>query len=157
MTTPPSIPATAALLRSLPALHACQDEDWERLAPLARIVSFPSGTIVFSEGDRHDTLYFLSGGSVRLDMQTAKHGRQTILSMGAGDLLAWSALLGDAVMTTSATVVEPTEAVAFDSQTLKPFLASCPDTGLRFMTAVAQAVSRRLLATRLQMLDLYHR
>ncbi len=144
-------------LRSLPVLVDCCEDDLEALAKVAELRSFSRGTILFSEGEHHAQLYFLCGGSIQLDMETTNHGRRSILSVGAGDLLAWSTLVGDSVMTTTATVTEPVEAVVFAGPTLTTLLESKPTLGYHFMRSVSKTLSRRLLATRLQLLDLYRR
>jgi hypothetical protein len=145
------------LLGTLAALSECTPSDLQLLAPHARHARFAAGTILFGEGDHHPHLYILCDGSVKLDMETARHGKQTILSMGQGDLLGWSALLADGVMTCTATVMEPTEAIVFETEALRTFNESRADVGYRFMSSIARALSRRLLATRLQLLDLYRR
>jgi CRP-like cAMP-binding protein len=90
-------------------------------------------------------------------MLTAKSGRQTILSIGSGDLLAWSAVIGDRVMTATAITLEPTKVVMIHAAQLLDLLERRSDLGFQVMRALARALSRRLLATRLQLLDLYHR
>ncbi|XZE56814.1 Crp/Fnr family transcriptional regulator [Planctomycetaceae bacterium SH139] len=146
-----------AALRRLPVLVDCCEDDLEALAEVGELKSFPRGTVLFSEGEQHEQLYFLCDGSIQLDMETTGHGRRSILSVGAGDLLAWSALVGEAVMTTTATVTEPVEAVVFAGPTLTTLLESNPKLGYHFMRSVSKMLSRRLLATRLQLLDLYRR
>jgi CRP-like cAMP-binding protein len=146
-----------AALRSLPVLVDCCQDDLEALADVAELKTFPRGTVLFSEGEHHEQLYFLCDGGIQLDMETTGHGRRSILSVGAGDLLAWSTLVGDSVMTTTATVTEPVEAVVFAGPTLTTLLESKPRLGYHFMRSVSKTLSRRLLATRLQLLDLYRR
>ena len=144
-------------LHAIDALSGCSEDDRKLLAPNAQRLSFVDGQVVFKEGEHHGRLYFVLQGTVHLDMQTAKYGRQTILSTSQGELLAWSSLVGDGLMTATATVTQPTDLIAFDASTLRKLLDDHPVLGFRFMTCVAQALSRRLLATRLQMLDLYNR
>lgn len=126
------------------------------LCGIANMVDFPSGTIVFSEGELHDRLYFVSSGTVSLEMATPSGGKQRILTIGAGDLLAWSGLLGDGRMTSTATTLEATRVIDFHADQLRELCDSDHEVGYVVMSRVAKALSRRLLATRLQLLDLYH-
>ena len=142
-------------LRHMVSLAELSDDEVCTLASIGTIDCYPQGTIMFSEGDLHGKIYFLASGSVRLQMLTHTGARQTILSLGAGDLLAWSSLVGDQIMTATAVVVDDALAVWFPASRLKELLETQPVLGYRLMTAVAQALSRRLLATRLQLLDLY--
>jgi CRP-like cAMP-binding protein len=126
------------------------------LCAIASMAEFPTGTVIFSEGDLDDRLYFLSKGTVSLEMATPRGGKQRILTIGAGDLLAWSGLLGDGRMTSTATALEPIRMIEFWADPLRELCDSNHEVGYVVMSRVAKALSRRLLATRLQLLDLYH-
>lgn len=143
-------------LRQLPSLTEFSDELLQLMATVGEEHSKPSGSVIFSEGERHSRIYLVSSGSIRLDMKTAKCGRQTILSIGAGDFLAWSALIGDGVMTSTAVAAGNVELVALDTESLQQLLQQQHELGYLVMRALAKSLSRRLLATRLQLLDLYH-
>lgn len=125
------------------------------LSSIAKMVDYPTGTMVFSEGELHDRLYFVCSGTVSLEMVTAGGGKQRILTVGAGDLLAWSGLLGDGRMTATATALQPVRMVEFQANRLRVLCESDHEVGYVVMSRIAKALSRRLLATRLQLLDLY--
>ncbi len=143
-------------LRQLPSLTDFSDGALQQLASVGQELVKPVGSILFSEGDPHDRIYLVSSGTIRLDMLTAKCGRQTILSIGAGDFLAWSALIGDGVMTSTAVATENVKLVALETVSLRQLLEQHSDLGYLVMGALAKSLSRRLLATRLQLLDMYH-
>lgn len=126
-----------------------------KLATFGTVASFTEGTILFCEGQKHDQLYFVCSGMVRLDMLTPVRGHQTILTIGSGELVAWSSLVGDGTMTATAIATEDTVTVTVCASELKRALEEDHDFGYQIMTLVAKALSRRLLATRLQLLDLY--
>lgn len=128
-----------------------------KLAELGSIRTFPQGTVLFSEGEHHEQLYFLGRGTVQLQMLTPASDRQTILTVGEGELLAWSALIGDGRMTATAIAAEETMAAVFEVHKLKAALEVDFQLGYQLMKGVAKALARRLVATRLQLLDLYHR
>ncbi len=144
-------------LQSLQVLSHLDEDAIDTLATKAKLHSYAAGTILFQEGEAHDKFYFVRSGTVRLDMLTAHCGRQTILSVGSGDLLAWSSLIGDHIMTASAVTIEDTQVIAFQASDLKELFELRTDLGYAIMRVVAQSLSRRLLATRLQLLDLYQR
>jgi CRP/FNR family transcriptional regulator, cyclic AMP receptor protein len=102
-------------------------------------------------------MYFVVDGSLRLEMTTTQFGRQTILTVGSGDLLAWSAILGDGTMTSTAVVNERSQLIAIVASDLKSELERDTAFGYEVMKVIAKSLSIRLLATRLQLLDLYHR
>src|SRR6516225_4667702 len=78
------------------------EEALARLAAFATLRGYPAGTMIFREGQRHDELMIITIGRIALDMHVPARGETRILSLGPGDLVAWSALLDDGRMTTSA-------------------------------------------------------
>jgi CRP-like cAMP-binding protein len=58
-------------------------------------------------------------------------------------------------MTATATALEPVRTVAFDGEKLRSLCDQQPDIGYHLMNQLAVALSRRLLATRLQLLDVF--
>lgn len=127
----------------------------ERLAHLAQPRAYPSGATLFAEGEVHSEFHVVVEGHVRLDMLVPQRGRIPILTAGRGDILAWSSLVGNSVMTSTAIALEPVQTVAFPCDQLKTLCDEHHDIGYHVMRQLASALSRRLLATRLQLLDLF--
>lgn len=144
-----------ALLKTLPFLAELSDGDLAKIAAIARSCKFETGTVLFQEGAVCDELYLITSGSVALDMHVPRRGQIRILTLGPGDILAWSAILGDQRMTTMATVVDDVAAISLPGGKLRALCNDDHDVGYAVMQRIAVAISRRLLATRLQLLDLY--
>ncbi|HWA97951.1 MAG TPA: cyclic nucleotide-binding domain-containing protein [Pirellulales bacterium] len=143
------------MLHRLPFTAALGAPLLEQVAQLAEIKRFAPNEIVFREGDDCHTLFVVAGGRVTLQMHVPGRGQVPILSLGAGEVLAWSAVLGDGRMTATARAVDELELIAVAS---KPLLAMCdahPPFGYALMHGLALAISQRLVATRLQMLDVF--
>lgn len=151
-----SEPDVLQLMRSMPALADADASVLAELESLARVVDVPAGTVLFSEGDIHTDLYFVASGTMALDMVTAHCGKQQILTVGEGDLIAWSSLLGGGRMTASAVASEESRLVAFDAKQLRDLCERNHELGYAVMSCSAKLICRRLLATRLQLLDLFH-
>lgn len=113
------------------------------------------GEEIFTEGERHPHLHVLESGAVRLEMYVPGRGRVPILSAGPGDVLAWSAVTSDGTMTASAVVTQAATGVAFHGETLQRLCEAEPAVGYHVMRQLSTALSRRLVATRLQLLDLF--
>jgi len=150
-------PAAELLWQQVAAVNGLDQQTLHRLMQLGSVQEFPAGTVLFSEGERHAQLYFVCSGTIRLEMATPGNRRQTILSAGPGDLLAWSALIGDCVMTSTAIATRNSTALVFSADKLQSALEQDSHLGYHVMKVVARALSRRLVATRLQLLDLYQR
>jgi CRP-like cAMP-binding protein len=71
-------------------------------------------------------------------------------------MVGWSALLGEqGKMTASAIAVEDTELVVVQAERLRRLCEVSHDFGFHLMRSMASALAKRLLATRLQLLDLF--
>jgi CRP-like cAMP-binding protein len=78
-----------------------------------------------------------------------------ILTLGPGDIVAWSALLDEGLMTATAVATEDTELIQFSGVELRTLCDADSRLGCGLMRRVAEALADRLLATRLQLLDLF--
>ncbi len=145
--------AIAQLLGKLPFSAPLPQAVVDWLAAAATVRSYPAGTVLFREGMHNDQLMIVSAGRVALDMRVAARHEMRILSLGPGDMLAWSALLGGGWMTTSAVAMEDTQVVAVPADAAVALCEENPDFGYHLMRQVALALANRLVATRLQLLD----
>lgn len=125
------------------------------LLPLAHSRQYPPGTVLFKEGEHYLDFHLILDGHVRLDMCVPIRGRIPLLTVGPGDVLAWSALLAKGRMTTSAIAMNPVWTAAFEGPRLQQLCEAHPELGYHVMKQLATALSQRLLATRLQLLDLF--
>jgi CRP-like cAMP-binding protein len=131
------------------------DDVVDEIIAAAAPASFPRGTVIFREGSTDRNLYLLMSGRVALEMLVPAQGPVRLLSLGPGDMLAWSALLGEGRMTATAIAVEDTEAIAISAERLLEICQLNAQVGYELMRRMALALSKRLLATRLQLLDLF--
>ena len=93
---------TPELLKSLAFLSPATDEELRRLAPTARAEQFPAGTVLFREGDHLPHVFVVTAGTVALEICGADHRPRRFQTVGPGELLGWSPLLGAGPMTASA-------------------------------------------------------
>lgn len=144
-----------ATLAAAQFLHELSAEDLDKVAGIASAESYEAEAVLYQEGEISRTLHVVSSGRVALDMCMPRQGCTRILTVGPGELLGWSALLNDGTMTVRATAVEPTILVALPARELQQLCDDDHDVGYVILRQVAVALSRRLLATRLQMLDMF--
>jgi CRP-like cAMP-binding protein len=116
---------------------------------------FPAGAVLFREGQPSDAFYVVHQGHVALDMTLPARGPTRLLTVGPGEIIAWSALVGNGRMTTSATAIDEVELIELSGAALLQRCETEPQLGYRLMRQLAAALAKRLLATRLQMLDLF--
>lgn len=148
-------PAPEELLGQLPFSARLSPAAVAKLARLVVLRDFPAGAVLFTEGATHPWVYLIAAGDVGLEMCVPARGCSRILTLGPGDLLVWSALLGSGRMTATAVALTPTRVLAVPAQALRDLCEQDHDFGYEWMRATAEALAKRLVATRLQLLDLY--
>jgi len=116
---------------------------------------FPPGAMLFQEGTEHDDVYLVLEGHLRLEMFVRDRGRLPIMTVGPGDLVGWSPLFAGHAMTATAMALEPVKTLSFDGQDLRGLCETEHEVGYHVMRQIALVLSERLLATRLQLLDLF--
>lgn len=131
------------------------DGDQWKLAKIAHSTEFPTGATIFTEGQRPRELFLLCRGRVELRMNVPAQGCLPILTLEEGDLLGWSAAVDQSELTATAVALQDTAAIALSVDKLKVLCEEDHDIGYEIMRRVALALSRRLVATRLQLLDLF--
>jgi CRP/FNR family transcriptional regulator, cyclic AMP receptor protein len=127
----------------------------DRLAALGRVVDYPIGAIVVQEGTICRDLGVVVRGLISLRLAVPGGTPRPILTVDAGDVFGWSAILPPAIATSTAVTVVPTRAVLFDGRRLMRALTRDCELGAAVYERVLVAVARRLSATRMQLLDLY--
>ena len=126
-----------------------------KLAELLKITEFPAGAVIFEEGSDHPWLYIVVAGEVALEMCIPARSCTRILTVGPGDLLAWSPVLVHGKMTATAIALTPTRLFAASAQGVREVCEADHRFGYELMCELAKALAKRLVATRLQLLDLY--
>ena len=127
----------------------------DQLAAASVVQNFLAGAVLFRKGTKHQLRYVVVHGRVALDMHVLGRGDVRILSLGTGDVLAWSALLGDNRMTATAVALADTQVITASADKLRELCEADHEFGYHLMRGMAEALSKRLLATRLQLLDLF--
>lgn len=125
------------------------------LAKIASLQAFEASECIFDEGEVHDAFGILVEGHVVLKMHVPGRGEVKILSLAPGDMLGWSALVGEGRMTASAHAIDDLQLLMFPGNQIRQLAQQDHEVGYSLFQRVAAALSRRLHATRLQLLDLY--
>lgn len=125
------------------------------LADVAREYQAPARTRLLKEGDETRELSLLVRGRVALTEHVPGRGSATLMTVEPGDIFGWSALIPPFRATSTVTSLEPVRVIAFDGSRLRAFVRSDQALAAGIYQQVLEAVARRLLATRHQLLDLY--
>ncbi len=143
------------LLKELHFSSVLPEDVLQKFAEMAAPLEMQAGEVVFREGDVHDFLYLVAEGKIALDMFIPGRGKVRLLTVGPGEFVGWSGFLQQTAMTATATAVDDLQLVAAPAVKLNELCNANPTFGLHLTKRVAQALSRRLVATRLQLLDVF--
>lgn len=127
----------------------------QQLAKAAQLQDLTPSQVVFREGGVNHMLYLVVDGRLALEMLIPGRGASRILTIGPGEMCGWSALLGEGKMTATALATQNTKVVAIAGDQLRQLCDDNRDFGFHLMRQMAFALSSRLIATRLQLLDLF--
>lgn len=127
----------------------------ERIASDASLRQANVGEFIFREGLENHDLFLVRRGRIALEMNIPGRGSVRILTLGTGEMVGWSALLGQGRMTASAVVVDDVDLIVSHADMLLQECELSSEFGYHLMRQMANALARRLLATRLQLLDLF--
>ena len=128
-----------------------------RLAAIAEVKDLAPGDLVIAEGQLAASLGVVLAGRVALRMLVPERGMVTILTVEPGDVVGWSAVVPPYRGTDDAVAIEPVRLLQFPGEQLRLLLRADAVLAASLYPRLLQAVSRRLAATRMQLLDLFAR
>jgi CRP-like cAMP-binding protein len=146
------------LLDKLEDLTFCKGmpQDYlRRLVSAGQMKDYPAGAYLFREGVHSSEVYLLVAGQVALEASLPCRDPIRIQTVGLGELLGWSPLMGLGYMTASGVALTPCQVLALDVGQVLTLAREDPPFGLEFMQRVAVTLARRLNATRIQLLQAY--
>ncbi len=144
----------AKLLRKLEFSASLPESVLDRLASTASIRTFPAKSILFREKSENNRLMILCAGRVALDMQVPGQGNVRLLILEPGELLAWSAIVLQGRMTSTATALDDVKVVSLSADELMAACETDHSLGFALMRRIAVSLAERLIDTRSQLIDL---
>ena len=126
-----------------------------RLAPYLTMATYQPGDLILREGDPTTALGIVARGRVALRLRVPERGPTTILTVEAGDVIGWSAVVPPYRATSTVIALLPTDLVRIDGPALREALDADPVLAAAVYPALLRAMARRLTGTRLQLLDLF--
>ena len=145
------------ILRRTPLTAGLGHPERRRLAALCRVHMADAGEVLLREGSETSQLGVVRRGRVALRLQVPGRGSPTVLTVEAGDVFGWSAVVPPYRATSTAIAIEPSELLVFEARALRDALDEDEDLAAALYPRLLRAVARRLEATRLQLLDVFAR
>lgn len=129
----------------------------DRLSAIGELRRVDAGAVLLREGTECDRFGILLAGLLSLRVAVAGRGRATLMTVEPGETFGWSAVVPPYRSTSTVVALQPSEVIAFDAEKLRALLREDEALAVTIYPRLLQCVSRRLVATRTQLLDLYAR
>ena len=142
-------------LESHPFFAGLDAAQLDRIAGLTSEVSFDADRFLFKEGGEADRMFILREGRVRLELYDARKGPVAVQTLDADEVVGWSWIVAPYRWHFDGRALVATRALALQAAGLRAACDSDRTLGYVIMKSVAQVMSLRLQATRLQIMDLY--
>jgi len=114
------------MLKNIPLFSSLSDSELTAIEKVALKKTFPKNTILFSEGDKTDSLYIICDGKVKVTIND-NEGKELILSMlGPGEYFGEMALLDDKPRSASVMTKETTELLIISKNDFMNIFSSNP-------------------------------
>ena len=142
------------ILKEHPFLEGFKPEHIQKMAELALEVQFGRDQIIFREGQESGLFFLILSGRIALEVSAP--GRiLRVQTLGPGEELGWSSVLGEGGKHFQARSLETVRALAFEGSRLRQACDQDPSFGYALMRRLLKVVAERLQATRMQLLDVY--
>ena len=127
----------------------------DTLATCGEPIEFRAGETLAREGQPAEQFYAVESGHLAIQIHVPQRGAVTVATVGPGEVLGWSWMLEPHRWHFDAVATETTRAVAFDAARLRFAMDDDDELNAALTRRVAAVMTRRLVAARLQLLDLY--
>ena len=98
-----------------------------------RVISYPKGAIVFSQGQPSDAVMYIQRGGIKISV-LSRTGKEAVVAMlGPGDFFGEGALTGQAIRIGAATATAPTSVLIIEKAAMRELLRAEPTFSERFI------------------------
>jgi CRP-like cAMP-binding protein len=143
------------LMALAPTFQGLAPEHLRLIAGCGRNERFGTGERMFREGEPAERFFLVREGAVALEVQAPGRGALVIETLHPREIVGWSWLFEPHRWQFDARAIEPTRVITFDGVCLRGKCEADHELGYQLMRRFAGAISERLQATRLQLLDVY--
>lgn len=135
-----------ALLKKVRLLDQIPDSQLAALGEFLKPVDLADGAVIFEEGSKGDSLYFVTLGHVRI-FKKAKGGPKDLAILGPGDCFGEMALVETSARSATAAAAGSTSLFELGRDDMNRWLKSHPELAVDFFSELAQVQSKRLRRT----------
>jgi len=119
-----------------------------QIAMMARLKECPAGTAVFRQGECSPFIYIVLAGNVDLRFEDSGGESVEITTVGAGELLGWSPVLGRQAMSATAQASSRCRLAVLEVKNILDLCDRDPQFGVAFLLQIGHVLSDRLWSAR---------
>ena len=97
---------------------------------------FPTGTVLFREGDRGEEMFIIQSGKVKISKKI-RGVEKTLATLEKGEFFGEMAILNDKPRSATAETIEPCDMLVIDRKTFDALLRSNVEIAIRFIKRLA--------------------
>jgi CRP-like cAMP-binding protein len=143
------------LIADTPTFRGMGAEQIALIAGCGMNEHFDAGSTLFREGEPADRFFLIREGAVALQVQAPGRGALVIETLHGGEVVGFSWLFEPHRWQFDVRATQPTRVITFDGACLRGKCEADHELGYELMRRFAGALTERLQATRLQLLDVY--
>lgn len=125
----------------------------KEIAAISHFRDFKAGDVVFHERDSANNMYLIVSGAVSLKICAGGTDSKQIVTLGPGELLGWSTLTNHRDFAATATAKWAARLLEINGAKLLAMCDVDQEFGYEFLRRVLQALSKRLIATWIQLAE----
>ena len=130
-------------LETVPLFKEVDDHILQLLEPLFEPFACPAGTVIFEQGDPAHFLYLILDGMIEVLYKPYDGPALTITNLAPGNIVGWSAAIGNATYTSGAICKEDCQTIRMSGRDLHKLCAKEPEAGRIILNLLAESVSSR--------------
>jgi CRP-like cAMP-binding protein len=130
-------------LETVPLFKDVDEHILQLLEPLFEPCVCPAGTVIFEQGDPAHFLYLILDGIIEVLYKPYDGPALTITNLAPGNIVGWSAAIGNATYTSGAICKEDCQTIRMSGRDLHKLCAKEPEAGRVILNLLAESVSSR--------------
>src|SRR5689334_4647599 len=135
------------LLKSITLLKNMSERTIQGLAEFLKPRKVPDGTVLFEEGSRGMSMYFVASGRIRIYKNTASGSTRQLAIVGPGDFFGEMALVDEVPRSASAAATGSCLLFELYNGDLTRWIKNSAPQALQFFSELSQVLARRLRKT----------
>jgi CRP/FNR family cyclic AMP-dependent transcriptional regulator len=135
------------LMKSIVLLKDMPERTIQALAEFLKPRRFATGAVVFKEGGRGMSMYFVASGRIRIYKRTASGSSRQLAIVGPGYFFGEMALVDEVPRSASAAAAEPCLLFELYSGDLERWVKDSAPQAIQFFAALSHVMARRLRNT----------